>query len=183
MRRSWSRRCGRARSRRCRPTRTPRRCAGRARRSRSRIPTPSAHALLADCLHALREDDEAVTEYEKALTSRPDDPTFTHSLSVARHALASESSSPGASSKREHGSHGRHSTATAAPVEGVAARATRGVAAAVRAAGRGRPIASDRPPNPDDHDDKPRDDKPRDDKPRDDKPRDDKPRDDGPAAR
>ena len=50
-----------------------------------------SHALLAECLHALREDGEAVTEYEKALATRPDDPTFTHGLSAARHALATDS--------------------------------------------------------------------------------------------
>jgi serine/threonine protein kinase len=74
---------------------------------------PAAHALLGDCLHALRQDDEAVGEYDKALATRPDDPIFTHSLGVARHALASEN----AASRHEHGSHGRHSTATPAPVE------------------------------------------------------------------
>jgi eukaryotic-like serine/threonine-protein kinase len=75
-----------------------------------------AHALLADCLHALREDGEAVTEYEKALATRPDDPTFTHSLSAARHALATDA-------KREHASHARHAmtTATPAPVEALPA--------------------------------------------------------------
>jgi serine/threonine protein kinase/tetratricopeptide (TPR) repeat protein len=70
-----------------------------------------AHALLAECLHALREDGEAVTEYEKALATRPDDPTFTHGLSAARHALATDS-------KREHTSHAHRSatsTATSAP--------------------------------------------------------------------
>ena len=68
----------------------------------------AAHALLAECLHALREDGEAVTEYEKALASRPDDPIFTHGLSAARHALATDS-------KREHTSHTHHSTTTATP--------------------------------------------------------------------
>ena len=78
---------------------------------------PEAHALLGDCLHALRHDDEAVAEYEKALATRPDDPTFTHSLSAARHALAAET----AAGKREHGGH-RHATAAAAtPVESAAA--------------------------------------------------------------
>jgi len=66
-----------------------------------------AHALLAECLHALREDGEAVTEYEKALATRPDDPTFTHGLSAARHALATDA-------KREHSSHAHRSTAQAA---------------------------------------------------------------------
>jgi serine/threonine protein kinase/tetratricopeptide (TPR) repeat protein len=76
---------------------------------------PEAHALLGDCLHALRHDDEAVAEYENALTSRPDDPTFTHSLSAARHALAAET----AAGKREHGGGHRHAatTAAAAPAE------------------------------------------------------------------
>ena len=74
-----------------------------------------AHALLAECLHALREDGEAVTEYEKALATRPDDPTFTHGLSAARHALATDS-------KREHSSHAHRSasstaTSASAPVE------------------------------------------------------------------
>ena len=76
-----------------------------------------AHALLAECLHALREDGEAVTEYEKALASRPDDPTFTHGLSAARHTLASDS-------KREHAAHAHRSatsTATSAPAPGEAA--------------------------------------------------------------
>jgi tetratricopeptide (TPR) repeat protein len=70
-----------------------------------------AHALLAECLHALREDGEAVTEYEKALAVRPDDPTFTHGLSAARHALAADS-------KREHGTHAHRpatSTSTSPP--------------------------------------------------------------------
>ncbi len=70
-----------------------------------------AHALLAECLHALREDGEAVTEYEKALATRPDDPTFTHGLSAARHALAADS-------KREHTAHAHRSassTTTSAP--------------------------------------------------------------------
>ena len=70
-----------------------------------------AHALLAECLHALREDGEAVTEYEKALATRPDDPTFTHGLSAARHALATDS-------KREHTAHAHRSassTTTSAP--------------------------------------------------------------------
>ncbi len=57
-----------------------------------------AHALLAECLHALRQDGEAVTEYEKALAMRPDDPTLNHGLSAARHALATEN-------MREHSSH------------------------------------------------------------------------------
>jgi tetratricopeptide (TPR) repeat protein len=66
-----------------------------------------AHALLAECLHALREDGEAVTEYEKALAARPDDPTFTRGLSAARHALAA------ADGKRERSSHARRSAASA----------------------------------------------------------------------
>ncbi|HTB56780.1 MAG TPA: hypothetical protein VLC06_02855, partial [Polyangia bacterium] len=76
----------------------------------------AAHALLAECLHALREDGEAVTEYEKALATRPDDPTFTHGLSAARHALATDA-------KREHTSHAHRamSTATPAPVEALPA--------------------------------------------------------------
>ena len=91
---------------------------------------PAAHALLADCLHALRQDDEAVGEYEKALATRPDDPTFTHGLGAARRALGSEN----AAAKREHGSHGRHSTATAAADRGPAGHACRGVAVALRPA-------------------------------------------------
>ncbi|HEY6475461.1 MAG TPA: serine/threonine-protein kinase, partial [Polyangia bacterium] len=71
---------------------------------------PEAHALLADCLHALREDGEAVTEYEKALSARPDDRTFTHSLSTARHALAAEA----AAAKHEHAPHGRRAAAASA---------------------------------------------------------------------
>ena len=65
-----------------------------------------AHALLAECLHALREDGEAVTEYEKALAARPDDPSFTHGLSAARHALATDT-------KREHSSSHAHRSASA----------------------------------------------------------------------
>ena len=64
---------------------------------------PEAHALLADCLHALREDGEAVTEYEKALSARPDDRTFTHGLASARHALAAET----AAARHEQTSHTR----------------------------------------------------------------------------
>jgi tetratricopeptide (TPR) repeat protein len=79
---------------------------------------PEAHALLADCLHALREDGEAVTEYEKALSARPDDRTFTHRLSSARHALAAET----AAAKHEHASHGRHAAA-ASPSEAASAEA------------------------------------------------------------
>jgi tetratricopeptide (TPR) repeat protein len=74
-----------------------------------------AHALLAECLHALREDGEAVTEYERALAVRPDDPSFTHGLSAARHALATDG-------KREHTPHAHRSasataTSVAAPAE------------------------------------------------------------------
>ena len=75
-----------------------------------------SHALLAECLHALREDGEAVSEYEKALATRPDDPTFTHGLSAARHALAGDA-------KREHSSHAHrsaNSTATSAAAPGEA---------------------------------------------------------------
>ena len=78
---------------------------------------PEAHALLGDCLHALRHDDEAVGEYEKALATRPDDPTFTHNLSAARHALAAEASA----GRREHGGHRHAAAAVAAPVESGAA--------------------------------------------------------------
>jgi serine/threonine protein kinase len=139
---------------------------------------PAAHALLGECLHALRQDDEAVTEYDKALTSRPDDPTFTHGLSVARHALATESGSAGATSKHEHGSHGRRSTATAAPVEALPAAPPEASPppseAPAEAPDRERPAA-----RPDDRDDKPRD-KTGDDKPRD-KAGDDKPAPSAPA--
>jgi serine/threonine protein kinase/tetratricopeptide (TPR) repeat protein len=74
-----------------------------------------AHALLAECLHALREDGEAVTEYEKALAARPDDPTFTHGLTAARHALAADT-------RREHATHAHRPAASTttpgpAPVE------------------------------------------------------------------
>jgi serine/threonine protein kinase/tetratricopeptide (TPR) repeat protein len=71
------------------------------------------HALLGDCLHAVRQDDEAVTEYEKALAARPDDPTFTHDLSVARHALAAETTA----AKHQHASHARHTSATPGAAE------------------------------------------------------------------
>jgi serine/threonine protein kinase/tetratricopeptide (TPR) repeat protein len=71
---------------------------------------PEAHALLAECLHALREDGEAVTEYEKALSSRPDDRTFTHGLSTARHALAAET----AAAKHDYPGHARHAAAGSA---------------------------------------------------------------------
>ena len=108
-----------------------------------------AHALLAECLHALREDGEAVTEYEKALATRPDDPTFTHGLSAARHALAADT-------KREHSSHAHRSasattTSAPAPVEAPPAappEALASVRAAVAAAaGARRPSASARPPS------------------------------------
>ena len=89
-----------------------------------------AHALLAECLHALREDGEAVAEYEKALATRPDDPTFTHGLSAARHALAADS-------KREHTAHAHRSAAsttsastTTPPTPGSAPPGTPGEAAA-----------------------------------------------------
>ena len=77
----------------------------------------AAHALLAECLHALREDGEAVTEYEKALATRPDDPSYTHGLSAARHALATDA-------RREHSSRAHHSatqatTSAPASVEGM----------------------------------------------------------------
>jgi serine/threonine protein kinase/tetratricopeptide (TPR) repeat protein len=48
----------------------------------------AAHALLADSLHAAREDEEAVTEYQKALAAKPDDRRFAHGLLRARRALA-----------------------------------------------------------------------------------------------
>jgi serine/threonine protein kinase/tetratricopeptide (TPR) repeat protein len=80
-----------------------------------------AHALLAECLHALREDGEAVTEYEKALATRPDDPTFTHGLSAARHALATDS-------KREHTLHA-HRSANSTAISAPAAEAPSEVAA------------------------------------------------------
>ena len=76
----------------------------------------AAHGLLAECLHALREDGEAVTEYEKALATRPDDPSFTHGLSAARHALATES-------KREHSSSHAHRSATATATSAAAPEA------------------------------------------------------------
>ncbi len=132
---------------------------------------PAAHALLGDCLHALRHDDEAVAQYEKALTSRPDDPTFTHSLSVARHALAVESGSPGGAGavRHEHGSsHGRHSTATPAPIEALPSAPAEAspppAEAPAEAPDRERPAAK-----PDDREDKPPEDKAREDKPREDK--------------
>jgi tetratricopeptide (TPR) repeat protein len=78
---------------------------------------PEAHALLADCLHALREDGEAVTEYEKALSARPDDRTFTHGLSTARHALAAQT----AAAKHEHAARERRAVAAPAPSEAAAA--------------------------------------------------------------
>ncbi len=78
---------------------------------------PEAHALLADCLHALREDGEAVTEYEKALSARPDDRTFTHGLASARHALAAETAAA-RHEQTSHTSHARHAVAAPSPSEG-----------------------------------------------------------------
>jgi serine/threonine protein kinase len=95
-----------------------------------------AHTLLGDCLHALRQDQEAVAEYEKALAARPDDATLNHSLSAARHALAAETSA----AKREHTSR-RH--ASAAPGEGGAAPPA--AAAAPPAPADDRPPADDGP--------------------------------------
>jgi eukaryotic-like serine/threonine-protein kinase len=104
---------------------------------------PEAHALLADCLHALREDGEAVTEYEKALSARPDDRTFTHGLSAARHALAAET----AAVKHEHASHARHAASEPSPSE---APAVEGTAAAPpsgeSAPGDDKPAGDDKPP-------------------------------------
>jgi serine/threonine protein kinase len=48
----------------------------------------AAHALLADSLHAVREDGEAVAEYQKAIVARPDDHKLKHGLERARRALA-----------------------------------------------------------------------------------------------
>jgi tetratricopeptide (TPR) repeat protein len=116
---------------------------------------PEAHALLADCLHALREDGEAVTEYEKALSARPDDRTLTHSLSSARHALAAET----AAAKHEHASHGRRASA-ASPSEPASAETTAPADAPSRADDKqpadDKPAARERPSaKPDDSADKP----------------------------
>ncbi|HEY4394680.1 MAG TPA: protein kinase, partial [Polyangia bacterium] len=100
---------------------------------------PAAHALLADCLHALREDGEAVTEYEKALAARPDDKTFTHSLSAARHALAAETTA----AKHEHAAHARHAAAAPPPPETAADEA-----APPPPAPEESPGADDKPPAP-----------------------------------
>jgi serine/threonine protein kinase len=104
---------------------------------------PEAHGLLAECLHALREDGEAVTEYEKALSARPDDRNFTHGLSTARHALAVEA----AAAKHEHPTHARHAAAGTAAAEVPAAES----AAPAPASGESPP-ADDKPAS----DDKPR---------------------------
>jgi serine/threonine protein kinase/tetratricopeptide (TPR) repeat protein len=48
----------------------------------------AAHALLADSLHAAHQDEEAVTEYQKAMAAKPDDRRFAHGLERARRALA-----------------------------------------------------------------------------------------------
>ena len=47
-----------------------------------------AHALLADSLHAAREDGEAVAEYQKAMAAQPDDHRIKRGLERARRALA-----------------------------------------------------------------------------------------------
>jgi serine/threonine protein kinase len=93
----------------------------------------AAHGLLAECLHALREDGEAVTEYEKALATRPDDPTFTHGLSAARHALAADN-------KREHGSRAHRSAAATTPSAAAPGEGTAG------APSEAAPPPSDQPP-------------------------------------
>ena len=83
-------------------TRTPRRSAGRARRWRSRATirkrTRCWPTACTRCARTARRS----TEYGKALSARPDDRTFTHSLSTARHALAAET----AAAKRDHATQG-----------------------------------------------------------------------------
>jgi serine/threonine protein kinase len=48
----------------------------------------AAHGLLANSLHAVREDGEAVAEYQKAIAAQPDDHKLKHGLERARRALA-----------------------------------------------------------------------------------------------
>jgi eukaryotic-like serine/threonine-protein kinase len=47
----------------------------------------AAHALLADSLHAAHKDEEAVTEYRRAIAAKPDDRGFERGLGRARRAL------------------------------------------------------------------------------------------------
>jgi len=102
---------------------------------------PEAHALLADCLHALREDGEAVTEYEKALSARPDDRTFTHGLSAARHALATET----AAAKREHAPRARHAGASPSAETAAADTAAPAPASGESPRGEDKPAGDDQP--------------------------------------
>jgi serine/threonine protein kinase len=108
---------------------------------------PEAHALLAECLHALREDGEAVTEYEKALSARPDDRTFTHGLATARHALAGETAAA-KHDQSSHTSHARHAVA-APPSEGAPAAPAEAPATGEPAHADEKPPADDKPaPSP-----------------------------------
>ncbi len=71
----------------------------------------AGHALLADSLHAVHQDQEAVTEYGKAIAAKPDDRTFAHGLERAQRGLDAGD----ATAKHAHTSHAKKSTATAEP--------------------------------------------------------------------
>jgi serine/threonine protein kinase/tetratricopeptide (TPR) repeat protein len=55
----------------------------------------AGHALLADSLHAAHEDQEAVTEYEKAVAAKPDDRRFARGLERARRVLDASDAADG----------------------------------------------------------------------------------------
>jgi hypothetical protein len=81
----------------------------------------AAHALLAESLHAAREDGEAVAEYQKAIAARPDDHKLKHGLERARRALAAGEASGAASGKPTRASRAKKSTADSPAVTSASA--------------------------------------------------------------
>jgi serine/threonine protein kinase/tetratricopeptide (TPR) repeat protein len=77
----------------------------------------AAHALLADSLYAAHQDQEAATEYQKAIAAKPADRSFERGLDRARRAMAASEPAP----KRTRASRAKKSSAppgapaTAAP--------------------------------------------------------------------
>jgi serine/threonine protein kinase len=71
----------------------------------------AGHALMADSLHAVHRDQEAVSEYGKAIAAQPGDRAFAHGLERAQRALDAGD----ATAKHAHASHAKKSTQTAEP--------------------------------------------------------------------
>ncbi len=74
----------------------------------------AAHALLAESLHAAHKDEEAVTEYQKAIAAKPDDRQYAHGLDRAQRARDAND----AAARRAHPLHAKKFTATAGPTTG-----------------------------------------------------------------